>query len=102
MTELQLANELVMAYSESLPGLENLIEELERGAVEELDEFVQRYCRDRGIEPTQERLELAKDAWDLMADAFEGDFLDEIDDRIGDLLQMHGWKTEFLGQEVGD
>ncbi len=99
MTKLDLVNELVLAYSESLPGFDVLIQELERGTVQELDEFADCYCRDRGIEPTPERIQLAKDAWDLMADAVEGGFIDALD-RMGDLLQMHGWKADFLDRDV--
>lgn len=101
MTELQLVYGIVLEYSESLPDFENLIQELELGTVEELDEFFPRHCRERGVEPTPDRLQLAKDIWDLLADAVEGGFIDEIDDRMGDLLQMHGWTGEFLGREVG-
>lgn len=104
MTELELTVDFVRVFAEAVVTAVKTGERLD-----ERREFAS-YCSDVGVEPTAERLDLARDIALVLREHFwEGDDGEPVDsDDLGavpmrvlaDGLERHGWRRVFLEKDV--
>ena len=110
MTEFEAAFQFVRSYAEAVAVAVRRNERLD-----DWSEY-RRFCEAQGLEPTRERLDLARDiaiaAREYFAGAREGGLVvedagadpEDLDDLptlfLLDTLVCHGWRPDFLGRGV--